>query len=61
VPQLLDIEVGDANPGCLASRFQAASVEHSCSSAAETGIAFIKQLRKEVAIAAVVEDQFALG
>jgi len=27
----------------------------------KTGIAFIKQLRKEVAIAAVVEDQFALG
>jgi hypothetical protein len=36
-------------------------VEHSCSSAAETGIAFIKQLRKEVAIAAIVEDRFALG
>jgi hypothetical protein len=35
--------------------------EHSSSSAAETGIAFIKQLRKEVAIAAIVEDRFALG
>src|SRR6267378_1870612 len=43
--------------GCLTDSFFVARLEHL----ATARVAFIKQLRKEVAIPVLVEDQFALG